>query len=84
MSQTAPAPILWRRLDLPGHDSAALRLGEEGAVLSGMAVFHQGAATALAYTIHTDRAWQTTEARVQGFRDRETIDLRVRRDAAGS
>lgn len=83
-SAAEPAPILWRRLDVPGHDAASLRLGPDGAVLSGMAVFQEGGPTALAYAVHSDTAWQTTEAHIRGWRAREAIDLRLRRDAAGA
>jgi uncharacterized protein len=83
-SSATPAPILWRRLDVPGHDAAALQLSPEGAVLSGMAVFQEGGPTALAYVVHCDRHWQTTEAHVQGWRGQEGIDLRLRRDRAGA
>lgn len=78
------APILWRRLDLPGHDAATLEISTGGAVLSGMAVFQEGHPTALAYGVHTDRDWQTSEGSVRGWRGREAIDLRLRRDRAGS
>jgi hypothetical protein len=76
--------ILWRRLDLPGHDAAALQIGTEGSQLSGMAVFHEGSPTALAYVVHADRAWHTTEAHIRGWRDGESIDLRLRRDGTGA
>ncbi|HEX7337248.1 MAG TPA: putative glycolipid-binding domain-containing protein [Gemmatimonadales bacterium] len=80
----APPPILWRRLDLPGHDAAALRASPGGVVLSGMAVFHEGETTALAYAVHCNLAWQTTEATVGGWRGPEPVTLRLRRDAGGS
>jgi hypothetical protein len=83
-SSPAPAPILWRRLDLPGHDAASLEINAEGAVLSGMAVFREGAPTALAYVVQADRDWQTSEAHVWGWRGREAIDLRLRRDDVGT
>jgi uncharacterized protein len=78
------APILWRRLDVPGHDAASLLMDEEGAVLSGMATFHEGDPTALAYVVHVDRQWETTEGHVWGWRGREAIDLRLGRDSAGT
>ena len=34
-------PILWRRLDLPGHDAASLRAIDDGTELRGMAVFQE-------------------------------------------
>jgi hypothetical protein len=79
-----PAPILWRRLDLPGHDAARLEISTGGAVLSGMAVFQEGGPAALAYVVHADRDWQTSEGHVRGWRGREPIDLRLRRDSAGT
>ena len=57
----ATAPILWRRLDLPGRDAACVQPDPEGSVLSGMAVFHEGGPTALTYVIHADGDWITTE-----------------------
>lgn len=74
-------PILWKRLDVPGHDAASLRLGPAGAVIEGMAVFHEGAPTALGYSVTCDRAWRATEARVRGWRGRRAIDLRLSRRA---
>ena len=79
-----PAPILWRRLDLPGHDAATLQLGASGAVLSGMAVFQEGGPTALAYVVHANREWKTTEGRVWGWHGPKAIELRLHRDDAGT
>ena len=59
-------------------------MDEEGAVLSGMAAFQEGAPTALAYVVHVDREWKTTEGHVWGWRGREPIDLRLARDRAGT
>jgi hypothetical protein len=80
----AAAPILWRRLDVPGHDAASLQMDGDGAVLSGMAAFHEGAPTALAYVVHADREWKTTESHVWGWRGRDAIDVRLHRDSAGT
>ena len=61
--------ILWRRLDLPGHEAARLEeRGGEGAVLAGTAAFaHQGQPCCLRYRILVDRAWNTRSATVEGF-----------------
>jgi hypothetical protein len=80
---SVPAPILWRRLDLAGHDAATLQLGARGAVLSGMAVFQESGPNALAYVVHVDRGWNTTEGRVWGWHGRRAIELRLHRDDAG-
>jgi hypothetical protein len=77
----ALAPILWKRLDVPGHDAASLRLSPAGAVLSGMAVFYEDAPTALAYSIHCDATWRPVEARIRGWHGVEAVDLRLYRRA---
>lgn len=73
--------ILWRRLDVPGHDAATLVEGAVGAELRGMAVFGEaGSSTALQYRVHCDARWQTTDALVHGWRDAEAVELRILRD----
>jgi uncharacterized protein len=79
-----PAPILWRRLDLPGHDAATLQPGARGVVLSGMAVFQEGGPTALAYLVQADSNWKTTEGRVWGWHGHKAIELRLHRDDLGT
>ena len=80
----APAPIIWRRLDVPGHDTATLRLGAAGAVLSGMAVFREHAPTGLSYAVHADLSWQTCAARIRGWHGTAAIDLHLHREAGNS
>jgi uncharacterized protein len=53
-------------------------------VLSGMAVFQEREPTALAYVVHADNAWKTTDARVWGWHGRKAIELRLHRDDAGT
>jgi hypothetical protein len=78
-----PGPILWRRLDLPGHDAACVRPAEGGVALTGAAVFLEGAPTALHYTVRCDAGWRTTDAVVRGWRGAEPVELRLRRDPSG-
>lgn len=78
-------PILWRRLDLPGHDAATLRKAEAGADLCGMAVFRdEGSPTALLYCVRCDAEWQTIQATVDGWCGDRTIELRVLRAHDGA
>lgn len=84
MHRRGPEPILWRRLDVPGHDVASLRITPAGAELSGMAVFDAEIPTALAYSVECDASWSTTSARVWGRRGANLVDLRLRRDAGGT
>jgi uncharacterized protein len=84
MKSPVPAPILWRRLDLPGHDAASVQPDPGGSVLSGMAVFDEGGPTALTYVIHTDGDWISTEGHIWGWRGGEPIDLRLHRKGDGT
>ena len=78
-------PILWRRLDLPGHDGASVRENAEGAELRGMAVFQEdGDPTALHYTVRCDGKWVTTEATVDGWRGDQAVHLRFIRARDGA
>jgi hypothetical protein len=79
-----PAPILWRRLDLPGHDAATVQIVGSGAVLSGIAVFQENGPTALAYVVHANADWTTAEGRVWGWHGRNAIELRLDRDDEGA
>ncbi|MDQ3222664.1 MAG: putative glycolipid-binding domain-containing protein [Gemmatimonadota bacterium] len=81
---TAGGPVLWRRLDVHGHDAASLRGADGGAELRGMAVFHdEGGPTALHYLVRCDAEWQTTEAAIDGWSGSRTVQLRVQRTRAG-
>jgi len=74
--------VLWRRLDLPGHESA--RLFAEGAHwhLHGTAVFaHDGLPCRLDYRIVCDQAWRTRSARVAGWAGTRRVGVDVSADA---
>jgi len=59
--------ILWRRLDLPGHEVAALAAAPAGWRLSGVAlVAHDGRPCRLDYRIVCDAAWRTRRVRIRG------------------
>lgn len=76
--------ILWRRLDLPGHEFARLAARGEGWELSGTAVFaSEKGACRLDYAVICDGGWRTSSARVQGSIGNRAVDLDVVVDAAG-
>ena len=78
------ATILWRRLDLPGHESARLEPADGGWRLTGAAVFtHDARLCRLYYEIACDAAWRTTAARVAGFVGDEAVDVLIAADGAG-
>lgn len=76
--------IVWRRLDVPGHDAASLRETPDGAELHGMAVFQdEGGPTALRYTVRCDPEWRTTEGIVAGWSGVRPVELRILRLQSG-
>lgn len=84
-SGSALPTILWRRLDVPGHECATLREGEASWLLRGTALFvHDEQPVRLDYLVICDRAWTTKAARVDGFVGERRIDVKmaVRADGA--
>ncbi len=61
-------PIVWRRIDRPGHESARLvSLGPEYLLLGTSVFVYESRACRLDYRIICDRAWQTVSAQVSGW-----------------
>lgn len=80
----AVKPILWRRLDMPGHDTAGLRQAAGGAELRGMAVFQDEAGpAALHYSVRCDAEWRTIEGTVAGWGGAGPVELRLARSPGG-
>ena len=77
--------ILWRRLDLPGHESARLELSYGAWELIGAANFtdDEGRLCRLYYNVACDSAWRTTRARVAGSVGDEVIEITIEVDGAG-
>lgn len=76
--------ILWRRLDVPGHDSCRLEASGDGWALVGTAVFAEnGEVARLAYRVACGPTWRTRVGRVEGWIGDRTVDLVVGRTAAG-
>jgi hypothetical protein len=76
--------ILWRRLDLPGHEWSQLRLTAKGPELTGTAVFaHEDQPCRLSYSVRCDPAWITRSAVVRGSISDIMVDVHVRRDSDG-
>jgi hypothetical protein len=76
-------PILWRRLDQAGHDSALLREDAAGAVVEGTAVFSEASRPCrLDYRIVCDAGWRTVSARITGWLDATALDVAIDVDAA--
>ncbi|MFN2387401.1 MAG: putative glycolipid-binding domain-containing protein [Thermoanaerobaculia bacterium] len=76
--------ILWRRLDRPGHESAALfRAGSEWR-LEGSAVFsHAREACRLDYRLRCDASWRTLSGEVSGWLAGKPIAISITADGNG-
>lgn len=74
--------ILWRRLDLPGHEIGRLDPHEDGWKLSGTAVFsYERQPCRLEYLVLCDSCWRTNSAQVRGTIGEREVDLTVSSDA---
>lgn len=74
--------ILWRRLDLPGHEVATLEALHEGWRLSGTALFaYEDAPCKLGYVVTCGADWLTNSATVRGRIGAQPVDVSVSVDA---
>lgn len=77
------SPILWRRLDRPGHESARLSFHDSRWHLTGTAVFtHQGQPCRLDYLIVCNTVWETLSGKVAGWVGSEIIEIELTVDSA--
>lgn len=73
-----PRTILWRRLDIPGHESARLSFREQRWRLEGRAVFAAAEGpTALGYEVVCDESWRTISATVAGWVGSQAVNARI-------
>jgi hypothetical protein len=79
------AALLWRRIDLPGHDVAHVhREGIAGWRLRGAALFKDGdRPVRLEYDILCSASFVTREARVTGHVGLDAVDLTMVHDGGG-
>lgn len=78
------ASILWRRLDIEGHDACLLSRIDEGHSLKGQAIFAQdGKPCCLAYEVICHAGWRTRAARVDGFLGLRKLHYAIDRGAGG-
>jgi hypothetical protein len=74
--------ILWRRLDIPGHDACRLKSTGDGWQLEGTAAFlHEQGPASLAYRIACDAAWRTRDGEVHGWVGAEAVHVQITRAA---
>ncbi len=76
--------VLWRRLDVPGHDAARLAATGGGWLLTGAAVFlHERGPASLTYAVRLDAAWATVSGRIRGFLGEGEVDHAIERTGGG-
>lgn len=76
--------VLWRRIDMPGHEVGRIDSRDDGWTLAGTAVFaYEGRPCLLDYTVTCDRDWRTTSAGVTGSIGGRPVDLAVSVDRRG-
>src|SRR5712664_4335286 len=76
--RTVKHTILWRRLDVPGHDACQLVALDDGWRLSGTAVFSlDGRPSALSSEGAAGSRWSSRGARVQGWCGTERVDVAI-------
>jgi uncharacterized protein len=75
-----PLTVLWKRLDVPGHDACRFLPSANGWELAGTAVFrHEGVPALLSYQLTSDADWNTRRGRVRGFVGSRSVELTVER-----
>lgn len=79
-----PHTILWRRLDVPGHEACRLIALETGWKISGSAVFdYEQQACRMDYEIACDAQWRTLSAVVSGWVGEQDVEIEVSRAEPG-
>lgn len=75
--------ILWRRTDKAGHEFCELAERQDGAALTGVALFSERSTPCrVLYEIECDAAWKTLSCRITGNIDSHSVDVSIRRDGA--
>ena len=70
--------IIWRRLDMPGHESVRIYGDPDGWYLDGATVFlYDGQACRLEYLIQCDPDWQTTFVTIDGWIGDEAVEVEI-------
>jgi hypothetical protein len=73
--------MLWRRIDVPGHDACRLEQRTDGWCLEGASIFrHRNGPAHIAYSIQCDPNWQTLSGQIRGFVGELTVQCAVVRN----
>ncbi len=79
------ATILWKRLDVEGHDACRLSKSADGWMLDGRAVFHEGGRPCcVTYEVICDSVWRTRSALVTGWLGAQELRFEIIPSGNGS
>ena len=74
--------ILWRGIEMPGHEHCSVYQEAGRWFVSGAAVFHSDTEPCrLEYLIECNSAWETSAARVSGWVGDQAIDIELETDS---
>lgn len=77
--------ILWRRLDLPGHEIATIHRWLDEWRVSGVAVFvESGSPCRIEYEIRCDARWTTRGCALQGAIGAQAVHVNIEREVGGT
>jgi hypothetical protein len=77
--------IVWRRLDLPGHDAATIEPIADGWRMSGVAIVVESALPCrVEYDVDCDLRWVTRHCSLRGYIGARPVAVDVRRSVSGS
>ena len=77
--------VLWRRLDVPGHDACRIKSSMFSRELDGTAVFrHERGAAHLSYRVLCDADWRTKRGHIRGWIGLDSIKVDIVRLDIGS
>lgn len=70
--------ILWRRLDVPGHETVRIYADDDGWYLDGAAIFlNEGEPCRLEFLIECDKDWSTASASIDGWIGDEPVEIEI-------
>ena len=76
-----PHAIVWRRIDLPGHEYCRLQETDAGARLTGVAVVSNDSTPhCVEYEIQCDKEWRTLRCRIADNSTETRMDLEYRHE----
>jgi hypothetical protein len=82
---SAGESIVWRRLDLVGHDAATIMASSDGWHISGVAIVVESERPCcVEYDIDCDESWITRRCSLRGYVGADPVAMIIRRDAKGA